>query len=462
MFLAQTRDMQIYQVAEIPAGLLEAEAGNEPSPGRGKPKIAAEAWMEGNGDLGVSAKESRQNCRKNRQIPRKRRMRSIELFTGAGGLAIGIEGAGFHHDTVIERDKYCCDTIRENQTRGFGRIGGWRLFSGDVRHFDYGTVNGDIDLLAGGPPCQPFSIGGNHKGQQDRRDMFPEMVRAVRELRPRAILVENVKGLTRKTFANYFHYIQLQLSHPEIEKKPDEDWTEHRSRLEQHHTLGKWRGLEYNVVPRLVNAANYGVPQKRERVFFVGFRSDLGVKWTFPDETHSQDALLIDQWVTGEHWERHLIAKKNRPAVAARFAPRVKRLGSQGPMNLFAVRPWRTVRDAIGDLPDPERGRNDVSNHHHNAGARSYTGHCGSPMDEPAKVLKAGDHGVPGGENTVVLPDGRVRYFTVRESARLQTFPDEYFFHGSWTEAMRQIGNAVPVLLSQVVATNIASTLCAR
>src|SRR5262249_3492688 len=155
-------------------------------------------------------------------------LRSVELFTGAGGLALAIEKAGFHHDTVVERDKDCCRTIRENQARGFKPLNGWRLFSGDVRDFDYSEVKGDIDLLAGGAPCQPFPIGGKHKADRDRRDMFPEVVRAVRELRPRAILVENVKGLTRKTFANYFSYIVLQLSHPEIVRGESEDWTEHR------------------------------------------------------------------------------------------------------------------------------------------------------------------------------------------------------------------------------------------
>lgn len=121
-------------------------------------------------------------------------MRSVELFTGAGGLALAIEKAGFHHDTVVERDKDCCATLRENQARGFDLLDGWRLFPGDVRHFDYSGIAPGVDLLAGGPPCQPFSIGGKHKAHKDRRDMFPEVVRAVRELRPRAILVENVKG----------------------------------------------------------------------------------------------------------------------------------------------------------------------------------------------------------------------------------------------------------------------------
>jgi DNA (cytosine-5)-methyltransferase 1 len=126
-------------------------------------------------------------------------------------------------------------------------------------------------------------------------------------------------------------------------------------------------------------------------------------------------------------------------------------------------RPWRTVRDALEGLPDPERpqGQGEFSNHVFQPGARAYPGHTGSPLDLPAKTLKAGDHGVPGGENMLVKPDGGVRYFTVRESARLQTFPDGYVFHGSWTETMRQLGNAVPIQLGRIMASSIAQSLLA-
>lgn len=119
--------------------------------------------------------------------------------------------------------------------------------------------------------------------------------------------------------------------------------------------------------------------------------------------------------------------------------------------------PWTTVRDAISDLPDPEDAvlAAQVPNHKFNPGARSYHGHTGSSLDGPAKTLKAGDHGVPGGENMLVRSDGSVRYFTVRESARLQSFPDDYVFQGSWTETMRQLGNAVPVTLGRVIARDV-------
>jgi DNA (cytosine-5)-methyltransferase 1 len=335
----------------------------------------------------------------------------------------------------------------------------WSLFDDDVRKFDYAAVPDGVDLVAGGPPCQPFSIGGKHGAYRDARDMFPEAVRAVRELRPRAFLFENVKGLLRESFSKYFVYIQLQLTYPEISRRTDEDWADHLSRLERHHTRGTETGLFYRVVCRLLNAANYGVPQRRERVFIVGFRCDLGLEWSFPDATHSQEALLWNKWVSGDYWDRHGIARKARPSPTPNAAARVTRLNS----SLFkpVTKPWRTVRDAIHDLPDPElsAGFAAFPNHRFMPGARSYKGHTGSPLDEPAKTLKAGDHGVPGGENMILRPSGEVRYFTIRESARLQTFPDDYLFPVSWTESMRQLGNAVPVKLSHAVANSIASRL---
>jgi DNA (cytosine-5)-methyltransferase 1 len=384
-------------------------------------------------------------------------MRAVELFCGAGGLALGLSRAGFHHLLVTDRDKHSCDTIRENQRRGVEHVSAWPLRETDVRALDYREIPEGLDLLAGGPPCQPFSLGGKHRGYRDDRDMFPEVARAVRAIRPCALLIENVRGLVRPTFAKYFSYILLQLTYPEIAAKQGEQWTDHLARLERHHTKGRPGGLYYRVVHRVLNAADYGVPQHRERVVIVAFRADLGLEWSFPNPTHSRAALLRDQWITGDYWERHRVPRRSRPEAPR---PPRARLDQLRDPPLTPARPWRTVRDALADLPEPlDRDHPRAHNHRLMPGARPYPGHTGSPRDWPAKTLKAGDHGVPGGENMIVLDNGEVRYFTVREAARLQTFPDQFVFPGVWTENMRQIGNAVPVDLGHAVARAIAAKL---
>jgi len=388
-----------------------------------------------------------------------RMLRSVELFAGAGGLALGVSKAGFRHSAVIEWDHDACETIRANQQRNVAPVSDWPLHEADVTTFPFeGLIqpSGDVDLVAAGVPCQPWSLGGKHRGFNDHRNLFPDTLRVIRVLKPKAILIENVKGLTRRSFANYFEYIKLMLEFPEVTRHEDEGWVEHRARLEKYKTAGKIRGLRYNIVCQLLNAADYGVPQRRERVFIVGFRSDSGMKWSFPGPTHSLDALLVDQWVTGAYWDRHRLKSLQIPS---RLASRIDKLRLLGAPDL----PWQTVRDAIQGLPEPEGCyAGQVPNHEFQPGARPYPGHTGSPLDEPAKTLKAGDHGVPGGENMLAYPDGRVRYFTVRESARIQTFPDNYVFSGSWTETMRQLGNAVPVRLAQVIASDIRRKLATQ
>ena len=387
-------------------------------------------------------------------------MNSIELFAGAGGLAMGVAASGFRHRAVIEWDRFACDTLRQNQS-SFLLGGSDPIEPTDARTFDYSRLKDSIDLVAGGPPCQPFSLGGKHKGHADSRDMFPQAIRAIRELRPKAFIFENVRGLARQSFFNYFQYIKLQLEFPEIEARQNEEWTGHLKRLESQKTSGTSSGLQYQVVSQVVNAANYGVPQRRERVVIVGFRADLSVSWSFPVITHAEESLLYTQWVTGDYWELHEVAKKDRPDLTARFRELIcKRVSDLEPSLMLS--PWKTVRDAVIDLPEPEESENpSIPNHRFQSGAKTYPGHTGSPIDEPAKTLKAGDHGVPGGENMVRLNNGAVRYFSVRESARLQTFPDDFIFHGTWSENMRQLGNAVPVELGRVVASSVAARLVA-
>ncbi|MFM2098648.1 MAG: hypothetical protein RLZZ366_187 [Pseudomonadota bacterium] len=374
-------------------------------------------------------------------------MQSIELFAGAGGLGLGSNLAGARPQLIVERDRWCCATLRRNAHSQWPE-----LFEGDIRSVDFRTQEGKIDLVTGGPPCQPFSMGGKHKANNDHRDMWSEAVRAVRETRPRAFIFENVKGLTRSSFSAYFSYITLQLTYPEITLADTESWAEHLTRLERHHSSGRRVGLQYRVIPpRVLNAADYGIPQRRERVFFIGFRDDLCANWGFPNATHSLEALQQDQSERGAYWDLHRLPRRHRTLVRP-----IRNSASA------ALLPWKSVRDALADLPDPERNPSLAAhflNHKFQPGARTYPGHTGSPIDLPAKALKAGVHGVPGGENMMVRDDGSVRYFTVRESARLQTFPDNFAIEGSWSEAMRQLGNAVPVDLARIVTSSVIEHL---
>ncbi|HEX7899013.1 MAG TPA: DNA (cytosine-5-)-methyltransferase [Planctomycetota bacterium] len=375
-------------------------------------------------------------------------MNSVELFAGAGGLALGVARAGFKHLLVSEWDKEACDTLRRNAAR-VPEMAGWPVVEGDVRSLDYRPLRDRVDLLAGGPPCQPFSLGGKHGGEGDARNLFPEAIRAVRELRPKAVLFENVKGLLRSSFRPYLDYIRDWLRRPGLTPKEGESWEAHHARLRES------KEVEYDVHSQLVDSANYGVPQSRQRVLMVAFRSDLKASWSTPPATAGEDALFHAQWISKRYW-KEVGASVPRPPVEVK-----ERLAREGlPLFPPALERWRTVRDALRGLPKPRTGMDaEIANHVLISGARAYPGHTGSELDLPAKTLKAGDHGVPGGENMLRLGGGRVRYFTVRESARLQTFPDAFTFHSAWGESMRQLGNAVPVTLAEVFATAIRDRL---
>ncbi len=373
-------------------------------------------------------------------------MNSIELFAGGGGLALAGAQAGLKHAFLVEWNKDSAQTLRFN-SKSLKVNSNSAIFNGDIKDVNFSQYEEKIDLLSGGPPCQPFSIGGKSKANNDSRDMFPQAVRALLEIKPKAFVFENVRGLLRKNFSLYFNYIILQLTYPEIQRRHSQTWEEHLAELECHHTSGcHYDGLKYNVVFRLVNAADYGIPQKRERVFIVGFRNDEKGNWTFPEPTHSKEALEYEKFCTGEYWERHSL-KKVKPKD---YTPVLCYDSSK--------KPWLTVRDALIGLPKPNETES-VPNHVFQGEARAYEGHTGSVLDEPSKTIKAGAHGVPGGENMIILDDGRTRYYTTREAARIQTFPDNYIFPCSWTESMRQIGNAVPVKLGKIVIDSVTRTL---
>ncbi|MCP2305825.1 DNA (cytosine-5)-methyltransferase 1 [Actinokineospora globicatena] len=391
---------------------------------------------------------------------------SIELFTGGGGLACAMHDAGFRHLLAVELDRRACETLRANHAVDY--VEGapdpkdvrsrWPLVQGDVRNVDFTRWEGAVDVIAGGVPCQPWSLGGAHKGYDDHRNLWPELFRVVRETRPRAIIAENVKGLLRPSFRPYYDYILRELETPFERRVEGEEWSDHDRRLiKALGSEGSDPTERYDVRMALLNAADYGVPQTRWRVVVVAFRKDLGLAdWTFPDPTHSEVALWHSQ-ADGSYWDR------------AGRSPRADLVPATMPMS-DGRKPWRTLRDAL--LGDAESGvpalpapLGDKIEHpewlHHFGwpGAREYPGHTPNDLDRPAKTVKAGVHGVPGGETVLRRDDGSIRYMTVREVARVMTFPDQWTLAGPRGEQMRQLGNAVPVRLGRAIADSVGGAL---
>lgn len=372
---------------------------------------------------------------------------SLELFSGAGGLALGMAQNGVRHEALVELNKDACNTLRDNFKSEI-------VYNMDIHDFDFEKY-GHVDVVAGGPPCQPFSLGGKHKGNMDHRDMFPYACKAISVCTPSAFIFENVKGLLRKSFSSYFEYIILRLTYPEIGKNTSELWEDHLHRLEKVHTAQNYSGIKYNVIFRLIDAADYGIPQRRERVIIVGIKNDLGVEWAFPKKTHSLESLVWSQFVSGEYWERHGIKPADVACYDGRINSLIKRLRGNSWFFAPELKPWRTIRDQLKDVPTPDEEGTFHPEHIFRDGARVYPGHTGSFIDLPSKTIKAGGHGVPGGENMMRTADGHVRYYTTYEAKLLQTFPKNYNVHGSWTESMRQIGNAVPVELSKLLSASV-------
>ncbi|MCF6179310.1 MAG: DNA cytosine methyltransferase [Geopsychrobacter sp.] len=379
-------------------------------------------------------------------------MRSLELFSGAGGLAKGLEYAGFTHSAFVEVNKHACASLTVNFPPE-------KVFEGDIKDFDLARV-GNVDIVAGGPPCQPFSLGGKHQAYQDNRDMFPYAINAIEKLTPKAFIFENVKGLLRPSFADYFNYIILRLTYPSLIAKPTMGWKEHLGQLREI-SKKKYDAVRYDVHFKLINAADYGIPQTRERVVIVGTRSDLNLAWEFPKSTHSEDRLIWDMHVTGEYWKRHGVSEALRPAVDSTMANKIARINEKYGLFEPELVPWQTVRDALQGVAAPNANHG-IKDHVFKKGARSYPGHTGSDFDWPSKTIKAGDHGVPGGENMIRYADGSIRYFTVFEAKLIQTFPVTFTVKGAWGEAMRQIGNAVPVLLAEILGEKLKKTLIAE
>lgn len=174
-------------------------------------------------------------------------MNCIEICAGAGGQALGLEMAGFEHIALVEYEQEYCDVLKLNRPQ-------WNVICGDVHNFD-GTIYHDIDLLAGGVPCPPFSVASKQLGKDDERDLFPEAIRLVSEIKPRAVMLENVRGFLDPKFDEY-----------------------------REHILSSIEELGYKVKISLLNASDFGVPQLRPRVVIVGIRNDIQTEFEYPQE----------------------------------------------------------------------------------------------------------------------------------------------------------------------------------
>lgn len=173
---------------------------------------------------------------------------SIEICAGAGGQALGLAMAGFVHVALVEYEKVYCDTLKINRPE-------WNVIHGDVKDFSGVPYSGTIDLLAGGVPCPPFSVAGKQLGSRDERDLFPEALRLIEEINPRAVMLENVRGFLDPVFSEY-----------------------------RENILAHIASLGYKVQIKLLNANDYGVPQLRPRIVIVGIRNDVSKEFHFPEE----------------------------------------------------------------------------------------------------------------------------------------------------------------------------------
>lgn len=398
---------------------------------------------------------------------------SIELFAGGGGMALGLAQSGLIHVAVNELDARSNETLVVNH----GGVDGWPMLRGDCAKQNWAELRGAATIVAGGAPCQPFSIGGVHRGDEDERNLWPVFIDVVRQVAPLAAIGENVRGLARESFRPYLDYICDRLAAPSLVSERGEPWWSHHDRLVaalRHQDIDP--AERYLVDRRVILAADHGVPQLRHRLFIVAFRADVeirwdpeadwGDRWVWPSPSHDRDALLAAQ-LDGTYWDEHNIPR-SIPSMTVTRRRSVERAAEL--MHAGEIKRWHTLRDALRGhmaddtripLPNP-RDRLDARGLNHHVGipgARLYKGHSGNPLDWPAKTIKAGVHGVPGGEHVVLLDDGTHRYLTVRECARVQTFPDDWHFKGPRSEASRQIGNAVPVLLAKIMGTAVMGAI---
>lgn len=337
-------------------------------------------------------------------IKPKKEYKLIELFAGAGGLALGMERAGFQSVLLNEIDKHACNTLRKNRPN-------WNIVEGDISNISFSSYRNSIDILTGGFPCQAFSYAGKKLGFEDTRGtLFFEFARAVKESNPKVIVAENVRGLMKH---------------------------------EQGETLATIKNvideLGYQLVePRVLKSVFYQVPQKRERLFLIGIRKDLatGLKFNWPSP-YTRIMTMRDALKKGELFDSDV--PKSQGQV---YPQRKAEILSKVPQGGY----WR-------DLPE-DLQREYMKKSYFLGGGKTGMARRLS-WDEPSLTLTCS----PAQKQTERCHPEETRPLTVREYARVQTFPDNWFFSGPITAQYKQIGNAVPVNLAYAIGRSLIALL---
>lgn len=326
----------------------------------------------------------------------------LELFAGAGGLAIGLEQSGIKCAALNEIDKWACETLRENRPN-------WNVLEGDIKDFDFSEYENQVEIVTGGFPCQAFSYAGKKLGLEDARGtLFYEFARVVKEVNPLICVGENVKGL---------------LSH-------DKGKT-----LEGMISILDEIG--YNVVPiQVLKAINYKVPQKRERLILVGIRKDIEVEYEYPTP-YNVIYNLSDALKKGELYDTDV-----PKSVGSKYPEHKKQI-------LDLVPPKGYWRDLPLDIQKEYMGKS----FYLGGGKTGMARRIG--WDEPSLTLTCS----PAQKQTERCHPDETRPFTVREYARIQTFPDDWNFAGSISQQYKQIGNAVPCNLGKELGYSIIKFL---
>ena len=319
---------------------------------------------------------------------------AIELFAGAGGLALGLEQAGIKTLEYVEFDKACCETLRTNRPE-------WNVVCDDIHNVDFTEFRGKVDIVTGGFPCQAFSFAGKKLGFEDTRGtLFHEFARCVKEVNPKIFMAENVRGLASHDKGRTLTTI-----------------------IEVLEALG------YHTQQKILNAAYFGVGQKRERIVIIGIRNDVNITFSYPEEEKRMTTLRE--------------ALKDCPkSVGVEYSEKKKKV-------LDLVPPGGCWVDLPEDIAKEYMGKSYFSGGGRRGMARRIS------WDEPCLTLTCS----PSQKQTERCHPEETRPFTVRESARIQSFPDDWVFCGGIGDQYKQIGNAVPVEMARRIGVQLKKAI---